>query len=183
MKIAARQLPDGFTASFVDLIDLPTYNGDLDTRETVLPSVLKLREAANHSSGVFWCSPEYNYAMPGVVKNVIDWLSRPLLPQNSIVGRPMNAVVVTGSTTNGSRCLTDLKRAWNACGGLSVPLPDCVINEAPSKFVVDDGIETLEPATLTMVRLAVACLVRIIESGASLALQENWQAYTTALAK
>ena len=181
-RIAARQLPAPFDAHFFDLAEIPPYNGDHEG-DSVPAAVTALRHAVSSADGVFWSTPEYNYGLPGVVKNVIDWASRPVIPQNSLVGKPMNAVVATISATNGVRALSDLKRFWNSAGGISVPLPDCVVNLAPSRFVDDDGIDSLEPETLKMVSLGVDCLVRFIESGVSDAVQLNWRSYLKALAR
>ena len=93
----------------------------------------------------------------------------------------MNAAVATTSLTNGVRALSELKKSWSQVGGLVVPLPDCIINEAPLRFIEIDGVESLVPTALKMLRLAVASLIRLIESDARGALEENWRAYITAL--
>ncbi len=180
MMIAAQQLPEGYDPVFMDLSEIPPYNSDRDG-EHAPDAVRELRAHANSAAGVFWVTPEYNYGLPGHVKNVIDWLSRPLIPQSAIIGRPMNVVVATTSLTNGIRSLTDLKRYWTMAGGAVVPIPEYVIQAAASKFVDDDGTETLEPATLKMVRLAVANLIRLIESGVTATFEENWREYIKAL--
>ncbi len=178
--IAARTLPTAYEPDFFDLSDIPPYNADHDG-EHAPASVVELRRRIHNAAGVFWATPEYNYAVPGVVKNVIDWASRPIFPQNCLVGKPMNAAVATISATNGVRSLSELKRMWNTSGGLSAPLPDCVITLAPTKFIDEGGIESLEPLSLKMITLAVACLVRLCDSNASEALVENWHSYVAAL--
>jgi chromate reductase len=77
----------------------------------------KLPDAIRDADGVFWTTPEYNYAFPGIVKNAIDWTTRPMLPRHPIVGKPMNAAVATMSPANGIRSLSDLKRIWAAAFG------------------------------------------------------------------
>ena len=114
-RVTANNLPDGCGATFFDLKDVPMYNEDL--RGDGSPeSVRELREALRSADGVFWTTPEYNYALPGIVKNAIDWASRPMMPQHSFVGKPMNAAVATISATNGIRSLNDLKRIGATAG-------------------------------------------------------------------
>jgi chromate reductase len=180
--IAARSLPATYEAVFGELTEIPHYDGDIDNRDAVPEAVQYLRHCISEAEGVYWSTPEYNYAVPGVVKNAIDWASRPLVPRSSLVGRPMAAAVATMSATNGVRALSDLKRFWSNAGGVTVPLPDVVIQNAAQRFrVASDGTETLDEAGLAMIELSVRCLIRVIESGVSEAVQENWTDYLSVL--
>jgi chromate reductase len=179
-SIAGSLLPPGFDAAYLTLDEVPPYNGDFEGDKSPA-SVIALRAAIGDADGVFWTVPEYNYGLPGVVKNAIDWASRPIIPQNCVVGKPMNAAVATTSSVNGVRSLADLKRYWNLLGGIAVPTPDCVVNLAPTKITDDDGRVSLAPDSTKMVRLAVECLTRFIESGISSALVDNWHAYVKAV--
>jgi chromate reductase len=177
--VAERMLPEGYVATRFDLANVPPLNQDL--RGDRSPAVVnELRAALQEADGVFWTSPEYNFAMPGIVKNAIDWASRPMLPRNAIVGRPMNAVVATESTNHGDRALADIKRIWGNCGGVAVGF-DFVLQEAPSKFVTEDGSETLEPITRTRLQLNVDNLVRTIEGGVGAVALANLDAYVASM--
>ena len=179
-RAAANNLPDGYRATFLDLKDVPMHNEDL--RGDGSPeSVRQLREALCSADGVFWTTPEYNYALPGIVKNAIDWASRPMLPQHSFVGKPMNVAVATISATNGIRSLNDLKRIWSNCGGFSVTTFDFVLQLAPSKFIEESGVETLEPKSLASLRLAIGHLVRAIEGEGGAVVTANWTAFVESL--
>ena len=179
MRAAESLLPEGYTATYFDLTEIPLYNQDLDL-EDGLPAVMGLREAIRSADGVLWFTPEYNYGVPGVVKNAIDWASRPLFPQHCVVGTPMNGVVATMSATNGIRSLTDLRRYWSNIGGLSVPGPDCVIVNSYLHVSEVDGVPTLDEETQAQVRLALRVLANVIESGASEAIVANWHATVAA---
>jgi chromate reductase len=170
------RLPDGVVGEVQTLHALPPYDQDSDGPHAP-PAVHEFRERMAAADGVFIATPEYNYALPGVVKNAIDWASRPLVPRSSLVGRPMQAAVATTSPTNGVRALMDLRRFWGQVHGLVVPGPDCVVNQAHTKFSVDGEVETLDAVSEKMVDLAVRCLLRVVHSGASEALQENWSDY------
>lgn len=179
-QVAARELPAGYDAVFFDIGTLPFYNGDLEGENT--PDVVRhFRDAVRGSDGVFFTVPEYNFALPGLVKNAVDWASRPMLPRNSIVGIPMNAAVATISATNGIRSLSDLKRIWANCGGVTVNSFDFVLQNAPAKFIEQDGIETLEPVSLKTLRFALDNLERLIEHKSGQVVEANWEAFTESL--
>jgi chromate reductase len=178
-RIAEQMLPDGYRAVRFELADVPVFNADHVAADTP-DAVRGLREAITNADGVFWATPEFNYAIPGVVKNAIDWASRPMLPRNSMVGKPMNAVVATGSVNNGIRGLTDLKRTWNNCGGAAVGF-DFVLQQAPQKFIETRGVDDLKPATRATLQFNVDNLVRAVEGDFGAVPLANWEAYVRTL--
>lgn len=77
-ELAAKVAPDGVTVTmFEGLGDLPFYNEDIDTATEVPAPVSALREAASDAHAALVVTPEYNGSIPAVIKNAIDWLSRP----------------------------------------------------------------------------------------------------------
>ncbi len=176
-RVVESHLPEGVSATHFDIFSLPFYVQGGPDEATPAP-VEEFRTVLREADGVFITTPEYNYSLPGVVKNAIDWASRPMAPRHAFVGKPMNAAVATISGTNGIRSLVDLKRLWAACGGAPVTTFDFVLQQAPDKFVVDDeGRETLtEPARATM-HFAIANLLRSIELDAGRTVAANWDAF------
>ncbi|UXA19659.1 NAD(P)H-dependent oxidoreductase [Mycobacterium sp. SMC-4] len=76
-ELAVEYAPAGTTFEWFDrLAELPFYNEDLDN-DAVAEPVAALREAAARAGGALVITPEYNGSIPGVLKNAIDWLSRP----------------------------------------------------------------------------------------------------------
>ncbi len=76
-EVAAEAAPDGVSVTLFDgLGDLPFYNEDIDN-EDAPASVVALRKAAAGADAALVVTPEYNGSIPGVLKNAIDWLSRP----------------------------------------------------------------------------------------------------------
>ncbi|MDA2894525.1 NAD(P)H-dependent oxidoreductase [Mycolicibacterium sp. BiH015] len=76
-ELAIESAPEGVTLELFDRLgELPHYNEDIDT-DNVPESVVALREAAARSGAALVVTPEYNGSIPGVLKNAIDWLSRP----------------------------------------------------------------------------------------------------------
>ena len=78
--------------SFLSYADLPFMNQDIEFPAP--ESVAHVRQAVQEADGIWIFSPEYNYQIPGVLKNLLDWLSRPLLPNDlerssAVKGKPV----------------------------------------------------------------------------------------------
>ncbi len=75
LQAAIELAPEGMEIStFHGLAEIPHYNADVDAAENPEP-VARLKEAIRGADGVLIVSPEYNYGIPGVLKNAIDWAS------------------------------------------------------------------------------------------------------------
>jgi len=95
VRAAAETLPPGWEPEVYDgLAGLPHYSEDLDT-ESPPQAVRELREAIGGADALLVATPEYNASIPGVLKNAIDWASRPF-PGNSLRDKP---VAVVGAST------------------------------------------------------------------------------------
>src|SRR5690349_4278948 len=93
-ELAAEVAPEGVTlVPFDRLGELPFYNEDIDTEDVAEP-VVALRAAAAEADAALVVTPEYNGGTPGVLKNAIDWLSRPF-GDGALKGKP--AAVIGGS--------------------------------------------------------------------------------------
>jgi NAD(P)H-dependent FMN reductase len=93
-ELAAENAPEGVDVSLYDgLGDLPFYNEDIDGTDAPAEAT-KLREAVAGADAVLVVTPEYNGSIPAVVKNAIDWLSRPY-GQSAVAGKPL--VVIGGA--------------------------------------------------------------------------------------
>jgi chromate reductase, NAD(P)H dehydrogenase (quinone) len=95
LRAAAHSLPPEAELEVFDgLRDLPPYDADLDV-EPADEAVARLREAIADADGVLISTPEFNGSIPGVLKNALDWASRPF-PDNALKGKP---VAVVGAST------------------------------------------------------------------------------------
>lgn len=70
---------NGITATFLDLADypMPIYHGDLEAESGLPDNALKLRAVMEAHTGIFIASPEYNASITPLLKNSLDWVSRP----------------------------------------------------------------------------------------------------------
>ena len=69
-------LPPDVKIQIADLSDLPVYNWDLEQEEGFPPSVVRFRQEIADADALLIATPEYNYSMPGALKNALDWASR-----------------------------------------------------------------------------------------------------------
>lgn len=77
LRAAAELMPAGSSLEIATLHGIPLYDGDLEAREGIPPAVQALKERIAGCDGLLLATPEYNNGVPGVLKNGIDWLSRP----------------------------------------------------------------------------------------------------------
>jgi chromate reductase len=95
LRAAARALPSGVALELLDgLRDVPPYDADADV-DPAPAAVAHLRDAIAKADAVLIATPEFNGSIPGVLKNALDWASRPF-PDNALRGKP---VAVVGAST------------------------------------------------------------------------------------
>ena len=123
------------------LNDVPLYDQDLDD-ETPPAGVAALRRAIIDADGVIVVSPEYNYGMSGVLKNALDWASRPY-GQSAFNGKPVLTATASPASTGGVRAQSSLNETITAIGGRLLQRPQIVIGAVHEKVadgrLVDEG--------------------------------------------
>lgn len=77
LKAVVDLAPAGTEFEWADIGALPLFNDDLDTDDARPDAVTRFRDQIRHADGILIASPEYNYSTPGVLKNALDWGSRP----------------------------------------------------------------------------------------------------------
>src|SRR5512140_895156 len=77
LRAAAELAPAGLAIEAASIRDVPLYDGDLEAEHGIPEPVRMLKERIATADGLLLVTPEYNNSIPGVFKNVIDWLSRP----------------------------------------------------------------------------------------------------------
>lgn len=155
LLLAAQELaPPGVTIELYELHDLPLYNQDLE--EAGPPeSVLQFKRAIAEADALLIATPEYNWSVPGPLKNAIDWASRP--PATSPLRR--KPVAIMGATTGlfGTvRGQLALRQVFLSTESYVLPKPDVLVRDAASLF--RDGRLVDEP-TRQMIRQLLEALV------------------------
>lgn len=95
-KEAETLISDKAEVSYLDFSEVPVFNQDLES--PVLPAVAKLREEIHSADAIWIFSPIYNFAVPGPVKNLFDWVSRALDLSDPTGPSAINQKIVTVSS-------------------------------------------------------------------------------------
>ncbi|HEX7322960.1 MAG TPA: NAD(P)H-dependent oxidoreductase [Mycobacterium sp.] len=127
--LAAETAPAGVRVTVFDgLGDLPFYNEDIDTPETVPAAAAALRDAAARADAALVITPEYNGTIPAVLKNAIDWLSRPF-GDGALKGKPLAVIGAAQGRYGGVWAHDETRKSFGIAGPrvlpeikLSVPL-------------------------------------------------------------
>jgi chromate reductase len=121
LRAAADLAPDGIEVDlYEDLESLPPYNEDRDTDQP--PSeVSRLRAAIDDADAVLFATPEYNTTMPGQVKQVVDWASRPHGPEASLWGKPAAAIGASVTDYGAMWAQDHLRKALGLAGARVLP--------------------------------------------------------------
>jgi chromate reductase len=116
------------------LAEIPPYDQDLQDELTPLP-VQDLRRRVAEADAVVIATPEYNGSIPGVLKNAIDWASRPF-PGNAFRNKPVAVVGASTSAYGGVWAQADLRRVLGIVGARVVE-GEVALGHAPERFSAD----------------------------------------------
>jgi len=134
LRAAAGLMPPGMALQVYDYSDVPLYNGDVEARGIPEP-VQKLRAAIEAADGVLIASPEYNFSVPGVLKNAIDWMSR-TNPQ-PFKGKPVAIMTATQGPLGGGRSQYEWRKILGAVDALALVKPEVFMSLAQNRFDAD----------------------------------------------
>lgn len=108
---AEKALAGKATVSYLDITKVPLFNQDLET--PVLPEIAAIREAVLAADAIWIFSPAYNHAIPGVLKNTLDWLSRSLDLSNLRGPSALQDKIVTISSVANGTSSDDVFASFN----------------------------------------------------------------------
>jgi chromate reductase len=152
----AELLPDGVTIEEGEIASIPLYNDDLLAESGHPGSVRRLREQVAAADAVLFISPEYNYSIPGVLKNAIDWVSRPPVDQ-PFRGKPVAVMGAAGRAIGTARMQYHLRQVFVFIEASALTKPEVMVSFAAEKFD-EHGRLTDEP-TRQVVRAQIEALV------------------------
>lgn len=151
------------TLAIEELREIPLYDGDVDDdahRPADHPaSVEGLKRRVTEADAVLIATPEYNYGVPGVLKNAIDWASCPGY-RSPFRDKPVTMVSAATSVVGGARVQGQLKQVLLGMAADVFPWPELLVGGAHQKIV--DG-RLVDEATRTHLRELLAAFVAWVE--------------------
>ncbi|MFJ2363500.1 NADPH-dependent FMN reductase [Pseudomonas sp. NPDC087697] len=154
LKTLSNRLGDQAQMSLFALSDIPPYNADLEA-DTLPESVAALKEAIAHADGLIICSPEYNYGISGVLKNALDWASRPGF-NSPLKNKPVLIMTSSPGVLGGVRAQSQLRETLSATLSRVISCPQIVIPGINQK--IQDG-RFVDEATIEFMLAAVDHLI------------------------
>jgi chromate reductase, NAD(P)H dehydrogenase (quinone) len=139
LKAAIELAPQGMTIEpFERLTDIPLYNEDV-LEAGYPPTVQELRQRIASADAVLFVSPEYNYSVPGVLKNAIDWASRP--PSPPFDGKPVAIMGASPGLFGTARAQYHLRQICVFVNAFPLNRPEVMIAQAQQKFDADGRLK------------------------------------------
>lgn len=153
LRTAAERAPAGLEIEiWDDLAAIPLFSEDLEAEGAPEP-VLRLRRSIAAADGLLIATPEYNQSLPGVLKNAVDWLSRP--PERVLRGKPAAILGATPGPWGTRFAQRELRHVLTATESLVLPSPALFLRDAAAAFD-DAGRLTNERAGESLSRLLAA---------------------------
>ncbi len=131
MQTAMQVLPEGVTLEVFEIAEIPLFNQEFERNppEIVKQLKAKIREA----DAILFVSPEYNYSIPGVLKNAIDWASRPY-NDNSWDGKPVAIMSASTGKLGGARMQYHLRQSFVFLNMRPINRPEFMLAGAATYF-------------------------------------------------
>ncbi len=135
LRAAVELAPAGMTIEVLEIRGIPVYDADVEAEGDPAP-VAEFKRAVDAADGLLIATPEYNYGVPGVTKNVIDWASRP--PRKSVLdGKPVAVMGATPGMWGTARGQAQLRQAFTFTNSYAMQQPEILVARAGEKFDAD----------------------------------------------
>ncbi|WP_310606465.1 NADPH-dependent FMN reductase [Buttiauxella brennerae] len=141
-----RIAPSGMSVDALPSIkDIPLYDADIQQEEGFPSTVEAIAEQIRAADGVVIVTPEYNYSVPGGLKNAIDWLSR--LPEQPLAGKPVLIQTSSMGAIGGARCQYHLRQILVFLDAMVMNKPEFMGGVIQNKVDTQTG-EVVDQSTL-----------------------------------
>ena len=139
--------------------EFPLYNADIQNTTGFPAAVGTLADVIRAADGVVVCTPEYNFSLPGGLKNAIDWLSR--LPNQPFAGKPIALQSASPGPLGGGRVQYELRRTMVFLDALTLNKPEIFVGGCASKFDEKTG-ELKDEPTRTFVTQQLEAFAKFV---------------------
>jgi chromate reductase len=151
---AAKQLvPERVTLDIFELDGIPPFNEDT---ENPPDKVLELKKRIRAADALLFATPEYNYSIPGVLKNAIDWASRPY-GDSAWLGKPAAIMGASPGALGTVRAQYHLRQVFVSLNVLAINQPEVMIARAHERFDLNGNLT--DAATKDFIRKLLQNLV------------------------
>jgi chromate reductase len=155
MRAAGELLPENAELEVFNLADFPLFNQDFENKP---PQVArKFKEKIRKADAILIATPEYNYSIPGVLKNAIDWASRPH-GDNAFEGKPVAIMSASIGRLGGARAQYHLRQSFIFLNMHPINHPEVMMPFAKDSVDVDGNVTNEE--TRTLIRELLEALVK-----------------------
>jgi chromate reductase, NAD(P)H dehydrogenase (quinone) len=154
LKAAQSIAPDGVAITIADLSGIPIYNDD-DRARSIPASVTALATQIKSADALMIATPEYNYSVPGMLKNVIDWLSK--VPDQPFRYKTIAVLGASMGSFGTARAQYDLRKMFIFLDAHLLNQPEVMIATAQSRFdaqgrLTDEGTRKIMLAQIVALR-------------------------------
>lgn len=133
INAAAEVGPDDLKITIYDYREIPFYNADLDTDERRPAEVNALKKAITDADAVLIATPEYSHSIPGGLKNMLDWASRPG-GKSPLNNKPAGMMSASTGAVGGARAQEHLLHVFHGILMRTMPHGGIVVGKAADKF-------------------------------------------------
>jgi chromate reductase, NAD(P)H dehydrogenase (quinone) len=131
LRAAQELAPEGARVETFEIDGLPGFSQDDESNPPA--QVVELKERIRSADAILFATPEYNYSVPGVLKNAIDWASRPY-GDSAWNGKPVAVMGATAGTLGTARAQYHLRQMFVFLNMFAVNQPEVMIAHAHKKF-------------------------------------------------
>jgi chromate reductase len=131
LRGAVELCPENAKIEVFDLEGIPPFNQDLENQPP--EKVRNFKEKIRAADAILIATPEYNYSIPGVLKNAIDWASRPY-QDNAFEDKPVAVMSASTGMLGGSRAQYHLRQAFVFLSMYPINYPEVIVSFAPEKI-------------------------------------------------
>ncbi len=158
LRAAQSILPDNTKLDIVEYADVPLYNHDVEKHEGLPDAVVSMRAQLDRADAILFASPEYNWSIPGVMKNAIDWASRG--SESPLDGKPA-AIMGAGGRLGTAYAQAHLRQILTHNRMRVVISPTVMISHASDQF--DEELNLINERHRDQIERLLAALVAEVE--------------------
>jgi chromate reductase, NAD(P)H dehydrogenase (quinone) len=159
-RLLPRLAPAGLKMTAAPPFDsFPNYSLDFQNESGFPPPVIAFTDAIRAADGVIIVSPEYNFSIPGALKNAIDWASR--VKDQPFMGKPVALQSCSPSLLGGARMQYHLRQSLASIGAHMLGRPEVFVTFAPQKFD-EKTLELKDQPTIDIIKQQLAAFEAFI---------------------